>query len=134
MRRTRLFLAVVAAVAAVAGCGQSDPKVSAGGRSTSEWVEQSKNVDPKISRKAVTELSHLGIADPNAIPTVIDAVRDPDPGVRREAVLGLLRLGPKARDAAAVLSEAARSDRDPTIRDYAAKALEKVQAAPASRE
>ena len=54
-------------------------------------------------------------------------MRDRDPTVRAEAALALMKIGPDARDAAPALAEA-QKDANPTVRQYAAKALERVRA------
>jgi HEAT repeat protein len=122
-----LIAGLLAAVAAAAGCGKSEPPLTAGGRPVSHWLDELKKPDPKARKKAVRELGHVGPADPAAIPAVTAAVKDKDAAVRREAVLALLNLGPAARDAAAALAEAAKSDPDPAVRQDAAKALERIR-------
>jgi HEAT repeat protein len=46
--------------------------------------------------------------------------------VRAAATLALLKIGPDAQDAADALRET-QKDKDPKVRDYAAKALERIQ-------
>ncbi len=122
-----LIAGLLAAGLTAAGCGQPEPRLTAGGRPVSYWLDELKKPDPKARKKAVRELGHVGPADPAAIPAVTAAVKDKDAAVRREAVLALLNLGPAARDAAAALAEAAKSDPDPTVRRDAAKALDRVR-------
>ncbi len=125
MRGVLALMAVPAGLLA-AGCGKSEPPLTAGGKPVAYWLDELKKPDPKARRKAVRELGHVGTADPAAIPAVVGAVKDRDAAVRREAVLALLNLGPVAKDAAPALSEAAAKDPDPTVRKDAAKALERV--------
>ena len=122
-----LIAGLLAAGATTAGCGKTEPPLTAGGRPVSYWLDELKKPDPKARKKAVRELGHVGAADPAAIPAVTAAVKDRDAAVRRDAVLALLNLGPAAKDAAPSLAEAAKSDPDPTVRKDAAKALERVQ-------
>ena len=63
-----------------------------------------------------------------ALPALTAALRDGDPGVRRAAVLALLKCGPGARAAAGALAELRQRDRDPHVRACAARALARVEA------
>jgi len=47
--------------------------------------------------------------------------------VRCEALLALLKCGPEAREAVAALAEIRGHDADAKVRDYAAKALGKIE-------
>jgi HEAT repeat protein len=58
--------------------------------------------------------------DPRAIPHVMDALCDPDPGVRAEACRALEDL--RARDATQALLERSE-DLDPVVREAAREAL-----------
>jgi HEAT repeat protein len=119
------FAVLLGLLVLASGCGRTEPLTSHG-RPVSYWLEQLHDRDAKARRKAVVALGHVGAADPAAIPAVIGAVRDQDAGVRREAVVALLNAG--AREAIPALTEA-RHDRDPQVRAYAAKALERIQGA-----
>jgi HEAT repeat protein len=109
------------------GCAKSPPL--AGGKPVSHWVEALHGRDAKARKKAVAKLGNVGPADPAVLPALRAALRDGDPGVRREAVLALLKYGPGARAAAGALAELRQRDRDPQIRAYAVKALARLQAA-----
>jgi HEAT repeat protein len=110
----------------LAGCG-SQEQMTAGGKPVAHWLEALKSPDVKLRKMAVKKLANVGAADPAAVPALAGALKDRDPGVRAEAALGLLRIGPAAKEAAPALQEAARKDTNPTVRAHAGKALEKIQ-------
>jgi HEAT repeat protein len=117
------FAVVLGLLVFVGGCGRTEPLMSHG-RPVSYWLEQLHDRDAKARRKAVVALGHVGAADPAAIPAVIGAMKDKDPGVRREAIVALLNA--RAQESIPALTEA-RNDRDPQVRAYSAKALERIQ-------
>jgi len=110
-----------------AGCSNNQEPLTAGGKPVSHWVEALKSPDAKLRKTAVKKLANVGAANPAAVPALAGALKDRDAGVRAEAALGLLRVGPDAKGAAAALQEAARKDTNPTVRAHAGKALAKVQ-------
>jgi HEAT repeat protein len=109
----------------VTGCAKKEPLLSHG-QPVTHWLHAVHDPDPKVRKKAIVALGHVGAADPAAISAVIEAVKDPDPTVRAEAVLALLNLGPVAKEAVPALTEA-QSDKDAKVREYAGKALERIQ-------
>ncbi|HEY1343170.1 MAG TPA: HEAT repeat domain-containing protein [Bryobacteraceae bacterium] len=118
-------MAVGLAILAV-GCGQSRPTM-VGGKPVQEWRQALQDPNPKTRKKAATKLGNAGAVDSTVIPALVGALQDRDAGVRAEAVLALLRIGPAAREAFPALREMARTDKDARVRAYAAKALEKLQ-------
>jgi len=108
------------------GCSQSPPTLS-GGRPVSHWVEALRSSDAKSRKEAAFKLGNVGPTDPTALPALLGALKDRDAVVRREAILALLKFGPEAREAVPALTELREHDRDPKVRDYAARALEKLQ-------
>jgi HEAT repeat protein len=126
MRNIQLSAVVLGIL--LTGCSRKDEPVMAHGKPVSHWLEELKKSDSQARKKAVIALGHVGKADPAAIPALIGAVKDDrDATVRREAVLALLTTGPDAKDAIPILTEA-QSDKDATVRSYASKALERIQA------
>jgi hypothetical protein len=108
------------------GCSKPQPILS-GGKPTSYWVSCAASGDSKLRREAVVKLGNAGSADPAVVPALVTALHDADSQVRGEAILALLKAGPEAKRAAGDLEALARSDRDPKIRAYAARALEKLR-------
>jgi HEAT repeat protein len=112
-----------------AGCGRPDAApLRSHDRTTAEWVEALRDRDPKVRRRAVAALGHVGAADPAAVPALGGALKDRDPSVRDAAALALLNLGP-ASSAAAPALEAAQADRDSKVRAHAAQALARIRTA-----
>ena len=109
-----------------AGCGPAAPTL-AGGKPVSHWLEALHAADPKERGEAAEELGRVGPADPSACPALIAALQDPDARVRGKAVVGLVQCGPAAKAAAPALQGLQAHDPDPGVRDYAAKALKKIQ-------
>ena len=88
-----LWLTVAAVTLAAVGCtGKSGPIVTSG-RPVGDWVADLSNPDPKVRKKAVQSLGHVGTADPAALPAVIGTLKDKDAGVREAAILAVLVNG-----------------------------------------
>ncbi len=119
MRRV-FFLAVL-----MCGCGKSEPPLS-GGKPVSHWIEALKGPDPKQRKTAAFKLGNVGTIDPTVLPALSKALQDADAGVRCEAILALVKCVPEAKKAIPDLTELQKKDRDAKVRDYAAKALEKL--------
>ncbi len=71
----------------------------------------------------------LAAEDEHAIPRMIEAMRDPEPGVRTWAAIGLGNLSHAARDTKPLLLEAL-SDPSPSVRIAAARALGRMGETP----
>jgi HEAT repeat protein len=113
-------------VVLMAGCGAAQP-TSVGGKPVDYWVRALHDPDARLRKRAALKLGNAGSVDATVIPALIETLQDRDPGVRAQAVLALLRMGPAAREASQALQERAVKDWDATVRAYAVKALEKVQ-------
>src|SRR5439155_16911918 len=96
MRHCLFISLVVSSAALLGGCGKEQPML-AGGKPVSHWVQALQNPDPKVRKQAAFKLGNVGPADPTALPALIEALKDRDAGVRREAILALLKCGPAAR-------------------------------------
>jgi HEAT repeat protein len=128
MSTVRLFAAVLVAVWAC-GCSGPPHPTLAGSKPVGHWVDELKSPDPKHRKEAVAKLGNVGTADPAAFPAVCGALKDADPKVRREAVLAVLKFGETAREAVPLLEDVRKNDRDPQVREAAARALEKLRPA-----
>src|SRR5438067_6313867 len=122
MRRLCL-LAVV--LIALGGCGPATPTL-AGGKPVGYWLEALHGPDAKLRKTAVFKLGNVGPADAAVVPALTTALKDRDAGVRREAILALMKCGVDAREAIPTLTELQQHDRDAHVRVYAAKALRKL--------
>jgi HEAT repeat protein len=68
------------------------------------------------------------LSDPATIvPALTGALKDGDPAVRREAILALMKCGPRAEDATPVLAGLAQRDPDSQTRSHASKAIQKLR-------
>jgi HEAT repeat protein len=119
------MLALLVLAVLVTGCSKSAPTL-AGGKPIEAWVAALKDPDAKTRKTAAAKLGNVGPADPAAFPALHDALKDRDAGVRCEVILALVKFGPEVKDAVPALTQLRRHDPDARVRDYAAKALEKI--------
>jgi HEAT repeat protein len=121
----RLLIVALCAMG-MTGCGKSPPTL-AGGKPVSHWIEAAQHPDAETRRQALFKLGNAGPADAEVLPTLMRALGDVVPGVRSEAILALVKMGPQAKKAIAVLTEMREQDSDGTVRSHAAKAVEMIQ-------
>jgi HEAT repeat protein len=124
--RARFLLSAVLA-ASLGGCaGQPAPDT---GARVSHWVDILRGPDARLRKEAAFKLGNLGPTDPATIvPALTEALKDVDAAVRCEAILGLIKCGLIARQAVGDLLKLQQADRDARVRDYAAKAVQKLNA------
>ena len=108
------------------GCNGSHEPLTTHGKPVAYWLQELQKPDPKLRKKAVAALGHVGALDPAAIPALTGAVKDRDAAVRSEAILALLNIGSAAKEAIPSLNEAC-NDKDAVVRSHAAKAIERIQ-------
>jgi HEAT repeat protein len=120
--RPTLAVVCCALVLAACGCGRATPTL-AGGKPVHDWVEALQSPDVRTRKHAVSKLGNVGRADPEAFPALLGALKDRDPGVRREAILAVMKTGPDAKQAVPIFTEMREKDRDAQVRDYAGRAL-----------
>jgi HEAT repeat protein len=112
----------------VGGCGRSTAPTLSGGKPVSHWTEALRtSADPKLRKEAAFKLGNVGPTDPSALPALAGALQDREAVVRCEVILALVKFGPAAAEVVPALSDLRDRDPDPRVRDYAAKALEKIQ-------
>lgn len=121
-------LAILLLAVVLSGCGKSEPTL-AGGKPVTYWVAALKDPDVNVRKKAAFKLGNVGTTDAAVLPALIEALKDTNAVVRREAILALAKCGPGATEAQSALSEVQRHDRDAQVRTYAAKALDRLQGA-----
>ncbi len=113
--------------AVAAGCGGDErAPLQAGGREVKSWVAALRDPKPRVRREAVLKLGNVGDADPTAAEGLALALRDSDVLVRRDAVHAVVKLKQPNEDMVARLREMNGSDPDPTVRDFAKRALAKL--------
>jgi HEAT repeat protein len=109
----------------LAGCGKQGP-LRTGGKPISHWIESLTDADPKVRKTAAFKLGNVNAADPTALPALLQALADPDPIVRREVIIAIVKFGADAQVAIPALTELGHRDPDAIVRDYAGKALDKL--------
>src|SRR5205807_3217221 len=112
--RPTLTLVCFALALAACGCGRATPTL-AGGKPVHDWVEALQSPDVRTRKQAVSKLGNVGRADPEAFPALLGALKDRDPGVRREAILAVMKTGPDAWEAVPLLTEMREKDRDALV-------------------
>lgn len=104
------------------GCAKAQPTMAGG-----KWASVLHDPDANVRKKAAFTLGNIGPSDPAVLPALIGALTDADAGVRCETILALLKYGPAAKEAIPELTQVQEKDRDPKVREYAAKALDKLK-------
>jgi HEAT repeat protein len=123
-------LVLVGALAGLlSGCGPAPPTLS-GGRPLAYWLQALQDRDAKLRKTAAFKLGNVGATDPAVLPALRLALGDRDAGVRREAILALMKCGPGAREAGPALAELERHDPDARVRAYAGRALARLDTNP----
>ncbi len=98
------------------------------GRADDSAVEPHlKGLKSKDVATRIKAARSLGVGGEKAVPALIEALSDADPGVRLAAAQALGRIGPAAKDAAPALIKAI-FDKDVTLRRAARSALRDLQA------
>jgi HEAT repeat protein len=126
-RRLAVLGLVVASGSVLSGCGKAKGPTLAGGKPIEHWVKSLNDRDAKVRKEAVEKLGNVGTADAAAIPALLGALKDKDARVRCEAILALAKSGRGVQDAIDALAELESHDRDPKVREFAAKGLKRLQ-------
>jgi HEAT repeat protein len=116
----RLLLAAL--LLTLIGCSKAPPTMAGG-----KWARTLRDPDASLRKKAAFHLGNIGRSDPEVLPALIEGMNDPDAKVRCEVILALSKYGPGAEEAIPALSKLRDADSDATVRDYALKALAKLQ-------
>jgi HEAT repeat protein len=122
MKPTFAF-AIVAMLAT--GCSQAPPL--SGGKPIDHWIKAVQDPDAKQRKTAVCKLGNAGAEPAEAWTALCGALRDRDAEVRREAIVALMKCGPRAEETVPTLVELQRSDPDARVRAFASKAVKKLQ-------
>jgi HEAT repeat protein len=124
MNQTSTTVIAALFLTTVAGCAREERgPILAGGREVKSWVADLHDREPQVRRQAVLKLGNVGDSDPAAAVALAEALRDPDILVRRDAVLAVAKLTKPGEGILSQLKVLSEQDRDPTVRDYARKAL-----------
>jgi HEAT repeat protein len=125
---TRFSLGIVLIVC-LSGCRPAAPPLS-GGKPVSHWLEALKDPNPQQRKTAVFKLGNIGPTNPAVGPALLEALKDGDAAVRREAILAWMKFGPGAREAVGALTELQHRDPDGQVRTCAGQALHKLSGGP----
>jgi HEAT repeat protein len=88
-----------------------------------------KDPDPYVKARAASALAGLRPVDTGAVSALIDALKNNDESVRRNAVLALGDLGSEARAAIPALTVLSQNDPDSLVQVRATQAVATIQAA-----
>jgi HEAT repeat protein len=113
MSAGRIIIVILAAIA-TSGCGHKPGPALSGGKPRDYWLKNVTSPDKKLRKEAVEKLGNLGAADAEVLPALRTALHDADAQIRGTAVI------PE-------LESLARNDLDAKVREYAAKAAEKLR-------
>ncbi len=95
------------------------------GKSTADWAKQMKSPDPARRLQAIHALQSRAKEKEVVLPVLIEALKDDDTYVRRDAAKALGRFGPGAAEAVPALLPLL-ADKEPSVRKAAGQSLEKI--------
>jgi HEAT repeat protein len=116
MRARRRFVLLLCLLAV--GCGKR--------KSTTELIADVKSPSEKERLIAVRLLPQRQRDAAQAVPALVEALKDKEGDVRRSAAVGLGQFGAAAKEAIPALQAVAQSDRDGRVRESAAVALSRI--------
>jgi HEAT repeat protein len=102
------------------------------GKSTADWVEQAKSADPVKRLHAIHALREKVDEKEVVLPVLIEALKDENTSVRRDAARSLGHFGSEAREAAPAL-RMLLPDKEPSVRKAAGEALKQIDSTAAAR-
>jgi HEAT repeat protein len=105
---------------AAAGCGHS----------TAYWADEARSVEPLRRLHAIHALGERTSEGVSVIPVLVEALKDENTYVRRDAARALGHFGADAREAVPALRGCVK-DREPSVRKAAAQALQEINASAA---
>lgn len=108
-------LCLVALMTVTLGCGKT----------TQEWADQAKDTDATQRLRAIHVLGTNTTEQERVLPVLIDALKDDNNYVRRDAARALAHFGPNAAPAVGALKERLR-DPEPGVRKAVAYALAQI--------
>jgi HEAT repeat protein len=122
MNEQRIACVVLAVSLFLPAAGEAEP--AAQGKPAGQWVEMLRSPEAQTRRQAVLALGKMKSAAKEAVPALVEVLRnDKDVAVRRMAVRALGQVGPAAKEAVAVLIEAMQKDPDDIVQEEAIRAL-----------
>lgn len=116
-------LSLLAAQAEAQGKKAKEPQFD--NRPLSSWLEDLKAAAPQTRNAAAYAISSMGPAAKAAVPSLINALDDPEPAVRFPVCVALREIGPEAKDAVPALTKAL-DDRNEDVAAMARQAIRKI--------
>lgn len=113
--RTLKTLAFAGCLFIAAGCAKS----------TTHWTEQMKSTESVQRLHAVHTLKGRVTEPLIVVPALVEALKDEDPFIRRDAARALGKFGPDAVDAVPPL-RVLLTDKEPSVRKAAAQSLKQI--------
>jgi HEAT repeat protein len=120
----KAVIAIAAISVGMAGCTKA-PALS-GGKPAEYWIKAARAPDAATRKTAVCKLGNAGAPDAEAWAALSGALRDKNAGVRREAILALMKCGRRAEEVVPILRELQQRDPDTQVRGDAGKAVQKL--------
>jgi RNA polymerase sigma factor (sigma-70 family) len=88
------------------GVTPEPPEVLYRGKPASFWLKQLKDKDMAFRSDALTALGAIGQEDRSVVPALVAALKDPEPGLGRQAISALAHCGPHSPPIARAVAEA----------------------------
>ena len=119
------FVAAFFPIVSVAQEASAEREPLYGGKKVSEWAERLQSKESESRIEALQSLGKLGVG-PEAIPLLIQALKETEARVRQGAAKALGSFGPEARAAIPALTEAL-DDAANEVQSEAGEALKMIQ-------
>jgi hypothetical protein len=116
------LLAAALSLVWIAGCGQTPPPL-AGGKPFDYWLRSAASIDWRKRVEAMAKLGNIGDADARVQPALLAGAADPDPRVRCQAILSLVKLPDPMGHSRSLLADIRQHDGNERVRHYAAKGI-----------
>jgi|SRR5579859_2674301 len=95
------------------------------GKSGDDWLRQLKDPDVTLRRQAIRELGARPAESSRIVPALVEALRDENPYVRRDAAVMLGKFGPAAKEAIPALNVTVK-DTERNVHHAATAAAKKI--------
>lgn len=97
------------------------------------WVDAVQDPEHAIRLRAIENLSRLNGESIDGVQAISRCINDPDPGIRRAAILGLSKSGIAGKPHLPALMTISKEDQDRELRDLAGRAVAALKVVPDQR-